>query len=139
MVNLSQNNQQLSHFFRNFSEIQKKAFYVIGNYDPHSEITKHDIVKRFGLPGFMVGTIPYNRRFADALTKGKVISFLLRNYECGKENVNYDFISAVKETACLLEQAKQDLMIRETKGGVDDEKKARVCFDGGDVRGDPAE
>lgn len=139
VVNLSQNNQQLSHFFRNFSEIQKKAFYVIGNYDPHSEITKHDIVKRFGLPGFMVGTIPYNRRFADALTKGNVISFLLRNYECGKENVNYEFISAVKETACLLEQAKQDLMIRAEKGGVDDETKARVCFDSSAVRGDPPE
>ena len=53
--------------------------------------------------------------------------------------MNFDFICALNVTACLLEQAKQDLMIRETKGGVDDEKKARVCFDGGDVRGDPAE
>lgn len=142
VVNLSQNDQQLSHFFRNFSEIQKKAFYVIGNYDPHSEITKHDIVKRFGLPAFMVGTIPYNRRFADALTKGKVISFLLRNYACGKQNVNYDFISAVKETACLLEQAKQDRRIRAEKDGVEHEKKERtgkVRFDGGADRGNPPE
>ena len=32
VVNLCQNFQLLSHFFRNFSDIQKKAFYVIGNY-----------------------------------------------------------------------------------------------------------
>ena len=90
-----------------FKKIQQKAFYVIGNYDPQSEITKYDIVNRFGLPGHQIGTIPYNRRFADALTEGKVIPFLLRNYDCGKENANYDFMSAVKETVCLYEQAKE--------------------------------
>lgn len=123
VVNLCQNNQQLSHFFRNFSEIQKKAFYVIGNYDSRSEITKSDIVKRFGLPGYMVGTIPYNRRFADALTKGRVIPFLLRYYECGKENANYEFMSAVKETACLWEQARKDKELEIAKGDAKDGKK----------------
>lgn len=133
VVNLCQNNQQLSHFFRNFSEIQKKAFYVIGNYDPRSEITKKDIVKRFELPGFMVGTIPYNRRFADALTKGNVIPFLLRNYSCGKENVNYEFISAVKETVCLLERAKEDIRMKAGKGGAGDGKKTESERSAGSV------
>ena len=129
VVNLCQNNQQLSHFFRNFSEIQKKAFYVIGNYDSKSEITKSDIVKRFGLPGYMVGTIPYNRRFADALTKGKVIPFLLRYYDCGKENANYEFMSAVKETACLLEQARKKVEASMVKGGVRDGEMAESGVD----------
>lgn len=129
VVNLCQNNQQLSHFFRNFSEIQKKAFYVIGNYDSKSEITKSEIVKRFGLPGYMVGTIPYNRRFADALTKGKVIPFLLRYYDCGKENANYEFMSAVKETACLLDQARKEVETSMAKGGVRDGKTAENGVD----------
>lgn len=129
VVNLCQNNQQLSHFFRNFSEIQKKAFYVIGNYDSKSEITKSDIVKRFGLPGYMVGTIPYNRRFADALTKGKVIPFLLRYYDCGKENANYEFMSAVKETACLFEQARKEVEASMAKGGVRDGKMVENSVD----------
>lgn len=131
VVNLCQNNQQLSHFFRNFSEIQKKAFYVIGNYDSKSEITKSEIVKRFGLPGYMVGTIPYNRRFADALTKGRVIPFLLRYYDCGKENANYEFMSAVKETACLLEQARKKVAANMAKGGVRDGKMAENSVDCG--------
>ncbi len=123
VVNLSQNHQQLSHFFRNYSQIREKAFYVIGNYDSQSVITKSDIVKRYELPGSMVGTIPYNRRFADALTKGRVIPFLLRQYSCGKENVNYDFMSAVKETVCLLEQAKCSRKSQLRKGGNEDGKK----------------
>lgn len=119
VVNLCQNNQLLSHFFRNFSEIQKKAFYVIGNYDSESIIKKSDVVKRFSLPANRVGTIPYNRRFADALTKGNVVPFLLKNYSCGADNVNHDFIRASRETVCLLEQAKEDIQ----KGGVMGEKK----------------
>lgn len=136
VVNLCQNNQQLSHFFRNFSEIQKKAFYVIGNYDSRSEITKHDIVKRFGLPGFMVGTVPYNRRFADALTKGNVIPFLLKNDSCGKGNVNYEFMSAVKETVCLLERAKEDIRLKTEKGGAGDGKKKGILLSGSSVPDD---
>lgn len=135
VVNLCQNNQQLSHFFRNFSDIQKKAFYVIGNYDPKSEITKHDIVKRFGLPGCAVGTVPYNRRFADALTKGRLIPFLLRHYDCGKENVNYDFISAVKETVSLFGQAKETVKQKQgqgEKGGVRDEENEETDVDRAD-------
>lgn len=141
VVNLSQNHQQLSHFFRNYSKIREKAFYVIGNYDAQSVITKGDIVKRYGLPGAMVGTIPYNRRFADALTKGRVIPFLLRQYSCGEENVNYEFMSAVKETVCLLEQAKNSRKCERQKGGKEDGKQtsdldgaAAGSSDSGDVR-----
>lgn len=107
VVNLCQNNQLLSHCFRNFSEIRKKAFYVIGNYNPESDITKNDIVNRFMLPADYVGTIPYNRGFADALTKGDVVPFLLKNRDCGVENVNYEFMCACRETVCLLEEVKE--------------------------------
>lgn len=116
VVNLCQNNQLLSHFFRNYSDIRKKAFYVIGNYDSESIIKKSDIVRRFELSGSAVGTIPYNRRFADALTKGDVVSFLLKNYSCGAENVNYDFMAAARETVCLFEQAKAACKKGEEKG-----------------------
>jgi hypothetical protein len=109
VVNLCQNHQILSHFFRNFSEIRKKAFYVIGNYDSESVIRKSDIVRRYGLPGNMVGTIPYNRRFADSLTKGNVVSFLLKHASCTENHVNYEFMAAAKETVCLFEQAKETL------------------------------
>lgn len=109
VVNLSQNYQQLSHFFRNYSDIKEKAFYVIGNYDSDSVIRKSDIVRRYGLEANRVGTIPYNRRFADALTRGNVVTFLLKNHDCQRENVNYEFVTAAKETVFLFEQAKNPL------------------------------
>lgn len=126
VVNLCQNNQLLSHFFRNYSEIKKKAFYVIGNYDVDSVITKSDIITRFDLPGNIVGTIPYNRKFADALTRGNVIPFLLKNYYCGKNNVNYDFMSAAKETVCLLDERKREMQEKYGK------KKEKKQVKGGD-------
>ncbi len=104
VVNLCQNHQQLSHFFRNFSEIRKKAFYVIGNYDSKSVITKADIIKKYGLLGSQVGTIPYNRQYADALTRGSVVPFLLKCEGCREKDANFEFIHAVNETVCLLEQ-----------------------------------
>ena len=112
VVNLCQNFQLLSHFFRNFSEIQKKAFYVIGNYCEESVITKSTIVQSYHLPGNRVGTIPHNRRFADALTKGSVVSFLLRNWNCTSDNVNYPFMQAAKETVALFHHAmRQELAL----------------------------
>ncbi len=136
VVNLCQNDQLLSHFFRNFSEIRKKAFYVIGNYDPESFIRKSDIVRRFDLSGNMVGTIPYNRRFADALTKGNVVTYLLKNFSCGEDNINYEFISAARETACLFEQAKEECS-RGKAGGEGGERKKNpthtVCTGGNSV------
>ena len=141
VVNLCQNDQLLSHFFRNFSEIRKKAFYIIGNYDPESIIRKSDIVRRFELSGNMVGTIPYNRRFADALTKGNVVTYLLKNFSCGADNINYEFISAARETACLLEQAKEACGIGGT-GGEDSDKKedsSHAVYAGGNNISDTGE
>ncbi len=129
VVNLCQNHQLLSHFFRNYSEIQKKAFYVIGNYDPESVITKSDIVGRYRLDRNRVGTIPYNRRFADALTKGKVVPFLLKHYSCTEEDINYDFMCALQETVYLLEQAKLEMKQSRGEGGYED-----TSMDGSDVR-----
>lgn len=107
VVNLCQNFQLLSHFFRNFSDIQKKAFYVIGNYCEESVITKSTIAQSYNLPGSRIGTMPHNPRFTDALTKGNVVSFLLRNEKCTEDNVNYPFMQAAKETTALLHQAMQ--------------------------------
>lgn len=114
VVNLCQNKQLLSHFFRNYSDIQKKAFYVIGNYDSESVITRSDIIGRYRLDRRRVGTIPYNRRFADALTKGNVVSFLLKHYNCEVTDINYDFMCALQDTVHKLEQAKAE--IRQKKG-----------------------
>lgn len=107
VVNLSQNRQILSHFFRNYSSIKEKAFYLIGNYDEHSELTKGAIIRRYGIPGSKVATIPHNVRFSDAVSDGRLIPFLLKNYECGRQDDNYAFMAAAREAVELFRNQLQ--------------------------------
>lgn len=97
VVNLSQNQQMLSHFFRNYSDIRKKAFYLIGDYDVNSEWDKRAIMRTYGIQGNRIGTIPHNSLFADAVSDGQLIPFLLENYRCRREDAVYSFMAAVKE------------------------------------------
>lgn len=101
VVNLSQNYQMLSQFFSNYSGVQKKAFYLIGNYDRDSNWTKSKIMKSFNIPGNRIAAIPHHVRFADAVSEGKIIPFLLKHYLCEKRNENFAFISAAKEAVEL--------------------------------------
>ncbi len=104
VVNLSQNESMMSHFFRNYSSIQEKAFYLIGNYDEKSQWTKSRIVNRYGIPGRKIGIVPHNVEFSDAISNGRLIPFLLKNYDCGSQNQNYDFMAAAREAVELFRQ-----------------------------------
>lgn len=104
VVNLNQNLPLLSHFFRNYSSIQEKAFYLIGNYDGKSELTKSAIMKQFHIPGAKIGTIPHDTGFSDAMSRGQLIPFLLKNYMQGNSLSHEMFMQAVKETVSLLQE-----------------------------------
>lgn len=101
VVNLSQNQQFLDHFFRNYSSIQERAFYLIGNYDADSQLTRGEIMKRYHIQGSRIGVIPHNANFSDAISNGRLIPFMLKNYHCSTENVNYKFMVAAQEAAEL--------------------------------------
>ncbi len=109
VVNLCQNRQMLEHFFENYSEIRKKAFYILGNSDSQSEWCKQMVMKRFRIPYENVGVIPHNVQFADAMSDGKVISFLQGIQNCVPQNINHDFYVQTKETALLLKKRLDQL------------------------------
>lgn len=97
VVNLSQNLQMLDHFFRNFKSIQEKAFYLIGNYDIHSQLTRDVIQKRYHISQERIGVIPHNANFSDAISNGSLIPFLISHYSCKKNDENYEFIRYARE------------------------------------------
>ncbi len=71
VVNLNQNLPLLSHFFEIIHPYRKRHFYLIGNYDGKSELTKKSaIMKRFHIPGAKIGTIPHDTGFSDAMSGG---------------------------------------------------------------------
>lgn len=107
VVNLNQNSQTLAHFFRNYSSVKEKAFYLIGNYDENSELTKGAITREYGIPGNKIATIPHNIKFSDAVSAGRLIPFLLKNYRCERWDENYGFIAAAREAEELFRNQLQ--------------------------------
>lgn len=103
VVNLSQNLSMLEHFFGNYSSIQSKAFYVIGNYDGKANLTRGMIMQHYHIPGRQIAVIPHCTQFSDALSEGMIIPFLLANYYCDRDNPNYSFIQGAKEAVQLFE------------------------------------
>ena len=101
VVNLSQNKQMLTHFFRNYSSIREKAFYLLGDYDATAGLTKSKIMKNYQIKGNRIGIIPHNVGFLDAVSEGNLIPFLLKNYNCERENENYAFMQSAKEAVEL--------------------------------------
>ena len=108
VVNLTQNSSMLDHFFHNFSVIRKKAFYLIGDYDGDSRLTRKEIMDRYRISGSSIAAIPHNTHFSDAVSEGKLIPFLLQNYCCGEENPDYSFMSGAKEAVRLFENQLQN-------------------------------
>lgn len=118
VVNLSQNQQMLDHFFRNYKSIQKRAFYLIGNYDTNSELTRDEIMKRYHIPASRMGVIPHNANFSDAISNGRLIPFILKNYQCDSDNENYEFMVSAKEAVELFRHQ----ILHNKKGKSKDEK-----------------
>lgn len=104
VVNLSQNPAVLSDFFKNYSALQEKAVYLIGNYNSDSKFNLRNIIRKYHIDRTKIGVIPYNVEFADAISEGAVIRFLLRNFDCDRQDVNYDFIREVKKSARIIHQ-----------------------------------
>ncbi len=107
VVNLSQNHSMLEHFFGNYSSIQSKAFYIIGNYDEEVNLSRGTIMRQYHIPGRQIAVIPHCAQFSDALSAGTTIPFLLGNYYCDEKNPNYHFIQGAKEAVQLFENHLQ--------------------------------
>lgn len=134
VVNLNQNRQMIEHFFRNYSEIRKKAFYLIGNYDKQSGINRDYLIKTYGIKEKRVGIIPHCTSFADAVSDGKIIPFLEEKYRCLPTDEVYFFICEARRAERLLFETLCEAKERE-KSYEGKKKKGRFCvrcnwFDG---------
>ena len=102
VVNLFQNEAALSHFFSNYSNIRKKAFYLIGNYEGDSCMTRGEILKRYRIPGSHLGVIPRNAGFCDAVSGGNLIPFFQRLYRGEGKKEDRVFWEQITEAYRLL-------------------------------------
>lgn len=102
VVNLCQNTLILEDFFLNHSSLIEKAVFLIGNYSSQSTITMKKIMKLYEIPAGNIAAIPYNEIFQNAFHYGRLVEFVSRNYDCGRENPNYLFIQCVKKASHMI-------------------------------------
>ncbi len=104
VVNLSQNLQQIDDFFRNYSNVKNKAFYILGNYEKDSCITEEWLRNQFRIPEEQMGVICHNRALADACGKGRLLPFLYEGYAKEKKNEHYESFLELTKTYHKMEQ-----------------------------------
>lgn len=88
VVNLNQDTVHLQEFFENYSSIQERAVYVIGNYRPESKWDISRICKEFHIGSDRIGVVPYNMEMAEAMACGRLLQFLNRNYYKASDSEN---------------------------------------------------
>lgn len=102
VVNLIQNASMIQSFFDNYSSIQNKCVFLVSNYNKNSKLNLNKISKTNSIYKPNIAAIPYNIEYQEAVSRGTVVEFLVRNYTCGRKNPNYSFIREVKKAAVMI-------------------------------------
>lgn len=96
VVNLNQNISVLNHFFRNFSTLRDKAFYLIGNYYSGSHNNIREIRRKYQIPEDRIFAIPFCIEASESEADGSLANFIARNYQDPSID-NKEFIKALQE------------------------------------------
>ena len=116
VVNLDQEPGHLKDFFENYSSIQDKAVYVIGNYKSELPWNLNKICKEYAIPGDKIGIVPYHMDLEDAMLQGKLLQFLNCNYYKAPDRETEEFMRYVKRAAGMVR--KNALQIRRKKNSI---------------------
>lgn len=96
VVNLNQNSSVLDHFFRNFTPLREKAFYLLGNYYSGSRNNICEIRRKYQIPTERIFAIPFCIEAAESEADGCLANFIARNYTEPSID-NKEFIEALQE------------------------------------------
>jgi hypothetical protein len=102
VVNFIQDTSAIKNFFDNYSSILSKCVFLISNYHKESEININKIFKAHLINRSSVTTISYNTEYEEAVSRGAIVEFLFRNYECKRTNPNYKFIQDIREAVFMI-------------------------------------
>lgn len=95
IANLSQDPNEIHNFFKNYPSILSKSLILISNYDKNSYFNLKKITQTYLLDQSDIATVPYNTNYKEALRCGRLIGFLINNYQCGEWNQNHYFMSEI--------------------------------------------
>jgi hypothetical protein len=120
VVNLNQNKQVINDFFKDpiYKTYQEKCFFLMGKYDQASKYNRKNLIRQYDFnqknsfqkllgKNDMLGVIPYNVNYLDALNAGKVTDFFLLS--SGKDKKEVFFKSVKKSVEMLLNHLEINL------------------------------
>ncbi len=81
----------------------KRTGLMLGGYLEHSRYSPGYFLRKY--PGRILGAVPRNAGFLDAMTEGRTLDFFQKNKSVGKKEENYEFIVQTKRTAECLKKA----------------------------------
>lgn len=109
VVNLCQNRRVIEEFFHRYEDDEQKVVYLIGNYDPYSELNVKAICHRYRqIKKDRIFVVPYNTGFRDATYKAQLSEFFLQNMACEPEDENYHFIQEIKHFTQELQKRNEE-------------------------------
>lgn len=102
VVNLSQEEDQIDQFFRNYSSLLSKSIILLSEFKYNSLIS--DMLSgKYPFQTSKIIGIPYNVEYNQAIQQGTIVEFMTRNYRCKKDSPNYEFIKAVKHVVYVIQ------------------------------------
>ncbi len=102
VVNLAQDKVALNEFFENYSSIKEKSVYLIGAYQPELLFNYRRICYEYHIPRDRIGIIPYNIELSEAMSEGRILQFLNRNYEKASGRENDYFMRHCKKSSIMV-------------------------------------
>jgi len=81
VINMQQNSESFSQFFRKHYDIRGRVFFLIGNYFADDVYTKDSLEHIFRMGEENIGSIPYNIHLARAYLSGRTEQYLKRSLE----------------------------------------------------------
>ncbi|HEX2945640.1 MAG TPA: hypothetical protein VHT96_06770 [Clostridia bacterium] len=101
VVSLTQDYNVLEHFFARYKQLPENCVCLLSRYDKDSRLNAKTIKRRYGLK-YDIPVIPYSIEFSDACMEAKLIDFLMRNLNAGKDDLNYTLMCELRKTVKLL-------------------------------------
>lgn len=102
VVNLAQDKMALNEFFENYSSIKEKSVYLIGAYQPELLFNYRRICYEYHISRDRIGIIPYNIELSEAMSEGRILQFLNRNYEKASGRENDYFMRHCKKSSMMV-------------------------------------
>ena len=97
VISLPQNRSAWEGVLRNHREIHGKAFYLIGNYEGESEMTRERICEEYGNRPNRIAGVPHSIYLMDAASRGVMIPFLMRCFHSERGDIIFPLAEQLRK------------------------------------------